>query len=162
MHGWRNLVGYSPCGHKDSDTTEQLTLLLLGKLLNFSATATDAKSLQSCPTLCNPIDGSPPGSPVPGILQARTLEWVAISFSILVPYQGSNLYPLQWKLGVLTTGPPRNSPPYSFDLHFSNKLAVLSIFSCACWPSVCLLWRNVCLGLLSILWLGCYFWYCVV
>ena len=40
-----------------------------------------AKSLQSCPTLCDPIDGSPPGSPVPGILQARTLKWVAISFS---------------------------------------------------------------------------------
>ena len=40
-----------------------------------------AKSLQSCSALCNPIDGSPPGSPVPGILQARTLEWVAISFS---------------------------------------------------------------------------------
>ena len=44
-------------------------------------TAAAAKSLQSCPTLCDPIDGSPPGSPVPGILQARTLEWVAISFS---------------------------------------------------------------------------------
>ena len=41
----------------------------------------DAKSLQSCPTLCDPIDGSTPGSPVPGILQARTPEWVAISFS---------------------------------------------------------------------------------
>ena len=40
-----------------------------------------AKSLQFCPTLCNPTDGSPPGSPVPGIPQARTLEWVAISFS---------------------------------------------------------------------------------
>ena len=40
-----------------------------------------AKSLQSCPTLCDPIDGSPPGSPVPGILRARALEWVAISFS---------------------------------------------------------------------------------
>ena len=40
-----------------------------------------AKSLQSCPTLCDSIDGSPPGSPIPGILQARTLEWVAISFS---------------------------------------------------------------------------------
>ena len=40
-----------------------------------------AKSLHSCPTLCHPTDGSPPGSPVPGILQARTLEWVAISFS---------------------------------------------------------------------------------
>ena len=43
--------------------------------------AAAAKSLQSCPTLCEPIDGNPPGSPVPGILQARTLEWVAISFS---------------------------------------------------------------------------------
>ena len=43
--------------------------------------ATAAKSLQSCPTLCDPIDGSPPGSSVPGILQARILEWVAISFS---------------------------------------------------------------------------------
>ena len=42
-----------------------------------------AKSLQSCPTLCDPIDGSPPGSTVPGILQARTLEWVAIAFSWL-------------------------------------------------------------------------------
>ena len=40
-----------------------------------------AKSLQSCPTLCDPIDGNPPGSPIPGILQARTLDWVAISFS---------------------------------------------------------------------------------
>ena len=46
-----------------------------------TAAATAAKLLQSCPTLCDPIDGSPPGSPVPGILQARTLEWVAISFS---------------------------------------------------------------------------------
>ena len=46
-----------------------------------SVTAAAAKSLQSCPTLCDPIDGSPPGSPVPGILQARTLEWVAIFFS---------------------------------------------------------------------------------
>ena len=43
--------------------------------------AAAAKLLQLCPTLCDPIDGSPPGSPVPGILQARTLEWVAISFS---------------------------------------------------------------------------------
>ena len=46
-----------------------------------AAAAAAAKSLQSCPTLCDPIDGSLPGSPIPGILQARTLEWVAISFS---------------------------------------------------------------------------------
>ena len=49
----------------------------------FLAYTATAKSLQSCPTLCDPIDGSSPGSAVPGILQARTLEWVAISFSIL-------------------------------------------------------------------------------
>ena len=48
---------------------------------NTAAAAAAAKSLQSCPTLCDPTDGSPQGSPVPGILQARTLEWVAISFS---------------------------------------------------------------------------------
>ena len=46
-----------------------------------SAAAAAAKSLQSCPTLCDPIDSSPPGSPISGILKARTLEWVAISFS---------------------------------------------------------------------------------
>ena len=46
-----------------------------------AAAVAAAKSLQSCLTLCDPIDGSPPGSPVPGILQARTLEWVALSFS---------------------------------------------------------------------------------
>ena len=48
-----------------------------------AAAAAAAKSLQSCPTLCDPIDGNPPGSPVPGILQARTLEWVAISLLAL-------------------------------------------------------------------------------
>ena len=46
-----------------------------------AAAAAAAKSLQSCPTLCNPKDGSPPGCPIPGILQARILEWVAIAFS---------------------------------------------------------------------------------
>ena len=49
--------------------------------IHFTPAAAAAKSLQSCQTLCDPIDGGPPGSPVPGILQARTLEWVAISFS---------------------------------------------------------------------------------
>ena len=59
------------------DTNGQLTSH--GFSILYAAAA--AESLQSCPTLCDPIDGSPPGSPVPGILQARTLEWVAISFS---------------------------------------------------------------------------------
>ena len=54
---------------------------VMSLLFNMLSAAAAAKSLQLCPTLCDPIDGSPPGSPVPGILQARTLEWVAISFS---------------------------------------------------------------------------------
>ena len=64
-------------------TYEDLGLLnMVGiVLLSYTCTAAAAKSLQSCPTLCDPIDGSPPDSPVPGILQARTLKWVAISFS---------------------------------------------------------------------------------
>ena len=64
----------SPWGCRESDTTEWLNN-------SNTAAATPAKSLQSCPTLCDPIDGSPPGSPVPGTLQAKTLEWVAIAFS---------------------------------------------------------------------------------
>ena len=56
-----------------------MSIILKSYSVVLSAAA--AKSLQSYPTLCNPIDGSPPGSAIPGILQARTLEWVAISFS---------------------------------------------------------------------------------
>ena len=66
--GKSNEIGYIVCHVKNS-----INIVV--------AAATAAKLLQSCPTLCNPIDGSPPGSLVPGILQARTLEWVAISFS---------------------------------------------------------------------------------
>ena len=64
-----------------------------------------AKSLQSCPTLCNPVDGSPPGSAVPGILQARTLGWVAVSFSSAS----------KWKVKVqsLSRDPMDRSPPGS-------------------------------------------------
>ena len=77
-------MGYSPWGRKGSDTTERpskLSLCLAHRHSTSTVAAAAAKSLQLCLTLCNPIDGSPPGSPVPGILQARTLEWVAISFS---------------------------------------------------------------------------------
>ena len=59
----------------------KIQVLELPRLLYFYARAAAAKLLQLCPTLCDPTDGSPPGSPVPGILQARTLKWVAISFS---------------------------------------------------------------------------------
>ena len=53
--------------------------MIISRFIHIAAAA--AKSLQSCLTLCNPIDGSPPGSPIPGILQARTLKWGAIAFS---------------------------------------------------------------------------------
>ena len=61
--------------------SSNLSFLLKKLYIPWLAAAAAAQSLQSCPTLCDPRDGSPPGSPVPGILQARTLEWVAISFS---------------------------------------------------------------------------------
>ena len=68
----------------DGDCSHEIKrCMLLGRkvMTNLSAAAAAAKSHQSCPTLCDPINGSPPGSPIPGILQARTMEWVAISFS---------------------------------------------------------------------------------
>ena len=76
----------------------ELSLLLPGVESSISGTAAAAaaaKSLQSCSTLCNPIDGSPSGSPVPGILQARVLEWVAISFS--------NAWKWKWTRSVVWT-----------------------------------------------------------
>ena len=67
----------------DGDCSHEIkSCLVLGrKAMTNLAAAAAAKSRQSCPTLCDPIDGSPPGSPVPGILHARTLEWIAVSFS---------------------------------------------------------------------------------
>ena len=62
-----------------------------------SIAAAAAKSLQSCPTLCNPIDGSPPGPAVPGILQARTLEWVAISSSNCHPAYLTYMQSTSWE-----------------------------------------------------------------
>ena len=76
-------------GHEWGDSTFSLSLYkmkycsssMVSSIFYNYAAAAAAKSLQSCPTLCDPIDGSPPGSSIPGILQARTLEWVATSFS---------------------------------------------------------------------------------
>ena len=73
-------------GERKRDRKKEIPLLgpniILHRFhLHKPTAAAAAKLLQSCPTLCDPIDGSPPGSPIPGILQARTLEWVAISFS---------------------------------------------------------------------------------
>jgi len=76
-------VGKIPWRRKWQPTIVFLAVKFHGQrsLVGYIQSAAAAKSLQSCPTLCDPIDGSPPGSPVPGSLQARTLEWVAISFS---------------------------------------------------------------------------------
>ena len=73
---------FSSWGHQINPGTLTLRFEVGKKIsLELPAAAAAAKSLQSCPTLCDPIDSSPLGSPIPGILQARTLEWVAISFS---------------------------------------------------------------------------------
>ena len=72
----------------DGDCSHEIkTFVPWKKSYDQPAAAAAAKLLQSCLTLCDPIDGSPPGSPIPGILQARTLEWVAISFSNDQPRQ---------------------------------------------------------------------------
>ena len=83
---WLSFIGHAPLYCFCQLMQNSFASLRVGPwsyvwLCLIQATAAAAKSLQLCPTLCNPIDGSPPGSPVPGILQARTLEWVAISFS---------------------------------------------------------------------------------
>ena len=67
--------------HRVTKSWTQLKRLNMHTPISIAAAAAAAKSLQSSPTLCDPTDGSPPGSLVPGLLQARTLEWVAISFS---------------------------------------------------------------------------------
>ena len=81
---WYDNILVHPCCCKwcwEKSETATPDLLYKGNISTLTPAAAAAKSLQLCPTLCDPIDGSPPGSPVPGILQARTLEWVAIPFS---------------------------------------------------------------------------------
>ena len=87
FHGQRSLVDYSPWDCKESDITERLTLSAASPspCPHQMRGAAAAKSLQSCPTLCDPIDCSPPGSSVHGIFQARVLEWGVIAFSRAFP-----------------------------------------------------------------------------
>ena len=80
-----------------------------------SAAAAAATSLQSCPTLCDPIDSSPPGSPVPGIVQARTLEWAAISFSSVWKWKVKvNLLSRVWLLATAWTAAHQAPPSMGF------------------------------------------------
>ena len=90
-----------------------------GFVLIFSAAAA-AKLLQSCPTLCNPRDGSPPGSPVPGILQARTLEWVSFSNA--------------WKWKVKVKSPTRLLRPWDFPIliYIFLNIAIWDLYYCCC------------------------------
>ena len=84
-------------------------------ILPFPEFAAAAKSLQSWLTLCNPIDGSPLGFPVPGILQARTLEWVAISFSNVWKWKGKvKSLSRVWLLSTPWTAAYQASPPWDF------------------------------------------------
>ena len=81
-HNWTTEQQKIYCLHTKVLSLSIFNIFILRNTFSKAAAAAAAsKSLQSCPTLCDPIDGSPPGSAVPGILQARTLEWVAISFS---------------------------------------------------------------------------------
>ena len=83
--------------------------------------AATAKSLQSCPTLCDLIDGSPTGSPIPGILQARTLEWVAISFSQCMKVKSEG----EFAQSCLTHSNPINCSPPGSSIHGIFQARVL-------------------------------------
>ena len=127
-------------------------LMTLITFLRAAAAAAAAKSLQSCPTLCDPIDSSPPGSPIPGVLQERTLEWVAISFSNAWKWKmkGKSLRELQrnswsevtgpafWGCSLLASGPGSLESchnPWRFLLcfllqHFENLSSTLLDLAC--------------------------------
>ena len=110
-----HLPEYIPAGHPASGSHEDFTA------------AAAAKSLQSCPTLCNPIDGSPTGSSVPGILQARILEWIAISFSSARMWKVkakslSHVWLLATPWTVAYQAPPSTRCPDSGEPHFSKKI----------------------------------------
>ena len=132
------------------------------------SSAAAAKSLQSCLTLCDPRDGSPPGSPIPGILQARTLEWVAISSSnawkwkvkvkslshvrlLATPWTAAHQAPLS--MGFSRQEYWSGLPLPSL-LHSSNNQHIQHLSMCIL---VTFLWRNVYLALLPIFWLRLFF-----
>ena len=102
-------MGSQRVGHDWVTELNTVIPMLLIRKLKMNKVAAAAKSRQSCPTLCNPIDGSPPGSSVPGILQARTLEWVAISFSkawkwkVKSESEVAQSCPTQWPHGLQPT-----------------------------------------------------------
>ena len=115
--------------------------------------STAPKSLQSCPTMCDPIDGSPPGSPVPGILQARTLEWVAISFSnawkwkvkvkslshvwlLATPWTAAHQLLRPWDFPGKSTGVGCHCLPQCY-AQGNLKLTDSDLMSLRCWVKCC-------------------------
>ena len=81
LHTWKTGIIKTGAMYAHTQLLNMLSIAIVLWVQESSTATAAAKLFQSCPTLCDPIDGSPPGSPVPGILQARTLEWVAIAFS---------------------------------------------------------------------------------
>ena len=125
----------------------------ISNFLEEISAATAAKSLQSCPTLCDPIDGSPPGSPVPGILQARTLEWVAISFSNAWQWKVKvKLLSSVWLLATPWTAAFQG--PLSMGFSRQEYLSGVPVFPNLFFSSISLHWllRKAFLTLLAILW----------
>ena len=117
--------------------------LILRSTLRVSSDMHAAKSLQLCPTLCDPIDGSPPGSPVPGILQARILEWIAISFSNAWKWKVKvKSLSCVWLLATLWAAAYQAPPSMRFSrqeywsgvpLLSPQTCVIIPFYSCGCW-----------------------------
>ena len=149
-------------------------MLVLKGLVGLHVAAAAAKSFQSCPILCDPVDSSPPGSTVPGILQARTLEWVAISFSNAWKWKVKVKSLSHVQLSVTPWTAAYQAPP---SMRFSRQ----EYWSGVPLPSPVGLHRTVQIQLLQHYWLGhrlglpwywmvcfgnnqrsfCHFWYCI-
>ena len=127
---------------------------------SLTAAVAAAKSLQSCLTLCDPIDGSPPGSPIPGILQARTLEWVSISFSNAWKAKSESevAQPCPTLWNPMDCSPPGSSVHGIFQagvlefgaITFSLLNTIISTWK-QCWFCKSNQWSHHCLGILRIL-----------
>ena len=128
-------IGLQRVEHDWATTIFTFTKCIRLLLIAVAAAAAAAKSLQSCPTLCDPIDGSPPGSPVPGILQARTLEWGAIAFSVIAveAMWNGQILDIFWRQNTYQSSTFFSSSP--INTQYSNLLKLLAqharfLFTC--------------------------------
>ena len=118
MHGSKSLILKTRIVLAHNQLKDILFLKIKANMIYAAAAA---KSLQSCPTLCDPTDGSPPGFPVPGILQARTLEWVAISFSQCMKVKSES----EVAQSCLTLSDPMDCSPPGSSVHGIFQARVL-------------------------------------